>query len=219
MQTVWFLCGVHNRWKEASAVVHGRHCAVCNKFLPRLWPLGARATQLQVARFGATWWTIPENLNPFGAQFVEQEWHSGSATCNCMSNALAYFLKTFFTQSKLELKALFNITTTVVKPSCIFEGCSINTRWTVGLQRRPTVRISTECWGALRGCPKPANANAAGFSLHTRTKWDAMMLPMQLHARNRQIGRAPHVHHTQPHTENFDWVMGGTPRVPKTGKR
>ena len=55
----------------------------------------------------------------------------------------------------------------------------------------PTVRISTECRGALRGCPKPTNANAAGFLLHTRTKWDAMMLPMQLHARNRQIGRAP----------------------------
>jgi hypothetical protein len=44
------------------------------------------------------------------------------------------------------------------------------------------------------------------------------MLPMQLHARNRKIGRAPHVHHTQPRSEKFDWVLGVTPRVPKTGK-
>ena len=40
----------------------------------------------------------------------------------------------------------------------------------------PTERISTECWGALRGCSKPASAVSAGFLLHTRIKWDAMML-------------------------------------------
>ena len=41
----------------------------------------------------------------------------------------------------------------------------------------PTERISTECWGALRGCSKPASAVSAGFLLHMRIKWDAMMLP------------------------------------------
>jgi hypothetical protein len=34
-----------------------------------------------------------------------------------------------------------------------------------------------QCWGALRGCSKPASAVSAGFLLHTRIKWDAMMLP------------------------------------------
>ena len=41
----------------------------------------------------------------------------------------------------------------------------------------PTERISTECWGALRGCSKPASAVSAGFLLHMRTKWDVTMLP------------------------------------------
>ena len=37
-------------------------------------------------------------------------------------------------------------------------------------------------------CSKTASADSAGFPLHTRARWDAIMLPMQLHARNRQIG-------------------------------
>ena len=113
---------------------------------------------------------FPEKGSPAGAKLVPLHPFDARGPSNCKSRAR------FFSLNRNE-KPFPQMTLFLGLPRGIFPEKGSSAGQKLVSHPTPTERISTECWGALRGCSKPASAVSAGFLLHMRTKWDVTMLP------------------------------------------